>query len=330
MLSTLSKMTCALLVTGLCVSSVLAKNVNEAEVLQSYMVEKGLDIDKMMDRKTWIPEAEYVMENLSKFSIIDIRQGDLSPNNGIPDFKDGHIPGAMNTSYENILDFVRSKKLPDNILVVSEDGQSAAAAALALRMAGYPNSKTLKFGMSSWNSKFDAWTTRLSSFALENKNWTKEAAPAPKTFSSKPVINTGKETGKEILEARIKAFLAKGYQGITPGSLVNDSKYYAINIGTEKAYGQYGRVKGDNSVRFEEPMIKPKKEGVASLSNLPADKPLALYCWTGHTAIVVASWLDILGYDAKGVNYGVNAMYYDIMKAKKFKKPGNRAVITAN
>lgn len=339
MLSTIQKKTALGLVAALFLASCAtadnavaaktakaANGANEFDVLTTYMVENNMDMNKVMDRKTWIPHAAILAENIKDYFILDIRQGDIAPKNGTPDFQDGHIPGAHNVAFEEVVAFAKKNGAGDNILVVSEDGQAAAAAAVALRLSGFPNTKVLKFGMSGWNSKFDVWSEKQSNFVVKNVNWTKEPAPAPKTFAVKPVLNTGKTTGSEILAARVDAFLKKGYDGITAQKLLeNPDKYYVVNQGTAKAYGQFGRVKGAN--QFNWPMINPDKKH-SSLDNYPADKEIVQYCWTGHAATTVASWLDILGYNAEGVKYGTNAMFIDEMTKKKFKKPADLPYVT--
>ncbi|MBN2894497.1 MAG: rhodanese-like domain-containing protein [Campylobacterales bacterium] len=300
----------------------------EFDLLKQYVVEQKLDMDKAMDRKTWIPDADGLVENISDYFILDIRSGDVAPKNGKPDFEDGHIPGAHNTTFENVLNYAREHKAPDRILVVSEDGQAAAAAAVALRMAGYPNTKTMKFGMAGWNKKFDVWSEKRGNLSEGHKNWTKEAAPAPKKLGETPALKTGKKTGKEILEAQVQAFLKRGFQAVQPQELLeNPNKYFVVNQGNAKAYGQFGRVAG--SQQFNEPMINPKDEKkFGSIEFYPADKPIVQYCWSGHAAITVASWLNILGYDAKGTAYGTNALFYDKMTKAQFKKPEGYGFVT--
>jgi len=323
------KHTMAIIATTLfvgCSASVAAPNSNEFGILSTYMAQNNMDMNKVMDRKTWIPHAAVLAENISDYYILDIRDGDIAPKNGILDFKDGHIPGAHNTTFKNILKYAKEHNAGDNILVVSYDGQDAAAAAVALRLSGYPNTKVLKFGMSGWNSKFNVWTAKQSNFAATHKNWTKSSAPKPKTYSSTPQLNTGKTNGKDILAVRVDTFLEKGYQGmIAQKMLDNPDEYYIVNQGTAKAYGKYGRIAGAN--QFNWPMIKTdKKHG--SLANYPTDKSIVQYCWTGHAAISVASWMNILGYDAIGVKYGTNSMIIDEMTKKKFKKPADLPYVT--
>ncbi|MBL6970254.1 MAG: rhodanese-like domain-containing protein [Campylobacterales bacterium] len=314
---------------ALTVSTLLVGNVSansEYDTLTKYMAENNLDMNKVMDRKTWIPHAAVLVENIKDYTILDIREGDIAPKNGIEDFEDGHIAGAINTSFKNILKTANKINSEDNILVVSHDGQAAAAAAVALRLSGYPTTKVLKFGMSGWNNKFDVWSAHQTDQALNSKNWTMTDAKKPKKYSKKPNLNTSKSTGKEILAARVNKFLENGFNTIEAKDLLaNANAYYVVNQGSKKAYGKYGRV--DGAHQFKWPMINPKK-GNGSLSNYPTDRNIVQYCWTGHAAISVSSWMNVLGYQAKGMSFGVNDMFISKMKEKKFKKPSNLSYVT--
>ena len=302
---------------------------SEFDTLTEYMVNNNMDMNKVMASKTWIPHSAILAENISSYLVLDIRTGDVMPKNGKPDFKDGHIAGAVNVDYKDVVKYAQANNAGEakKILVVSEDGQSASAAAVALRLSGFPNTKVLKFGMAGWNgSLFNNWSEHQTNFAASHKNWTKEPAAKPKTYSSKPELNTGKSTGAEILAARVDAFLAKGYQGITAAEVMEEpSKYYVVNQGTAKAYGQYGRIAG--SQQFNWPMINPDaKHG--SLANYPTDQEIVQYCWTGHAATTVSSWMDIIGYNAKGVKYGTNAMIHGEMAKKKYSPDLDLPVVT--
>jgi len=309
--------------------SAAPKASGEYATLTKYMVDNYMDMNNVMDRKTWIPHAGILAENISDYYVVDIRQGDVMPKNGIEDWKDGHIPGAHHSSFETILKDVRAGKAGDNILVVSTDGQAAAAAATALRLSGYPNTKVLKFGMAGWNNKFNNWSEKQSNFAVGNKNWV--AGPvktAPKKFNTTPTLKTGKTNGADILAARVDEFLAKGFQGMNPQEVVNNpEKYFIVNQGSGKAYGQYGHIKG--AEQFSWPTIRGTKKHPAVAGLYPTSgETIVQYCWTGHAAITVSSWMNIIGYNAHGVEYGTNAMIIKEMKKKKFKKPMNLPYVT--
>ena len=48
-----------------------------------------------------------------------------------------------------------------------------------------------------------------------------------------------------------------------------------------------------------------------SLNTLPKDKPIGVYCYTGQTSAQMTAYLQMLGYDAKTVLYGVQKMAYN-------------------
>lgn len=300
---------------------------SEYETLKTYMVSNHLDLNQVMDRKTWIPGPEDVIENLSDYFIIDIRQDDIAPKNGTPDFEDGHLPGAKNTSYQNILKFARANQAPDRILVVSQDGQAAAAAAVALRLAGYPNTKVLKFGMAGWNSRFDNWKEQRSSFAINHKNWSKTPAAETPSFHKVPQINTGKKSGKEILEAQVQAYLDRGFDlGVSAYELMAaPQNYYVVNQSAPGVYKSIGYVQGAYEIEY--PVIAESKK-FGDLANYPPDQTIVQYCYTGHAGLTAAAWLNVLGYDAKALTYGVNSLAYDAMPKSKYGSSKDYAFIT--
>ncbi|MDP3580492.1 MAG: rhodanese-like domain-containing protein [Ignavibacteria bacterium] len=50
------------------------------------------------------------------------------------------------------------------------------------------------------------------------------------------------------------------------------------------------------------------------MKTLPTNTTIVVYCYTGQTSSQAATVLKVLGYDAKTLLYGVNAMNYDWMK----------------
>ena len=75
-----------------------------------------------------------------KYLILDIRKPDA--------YKEGHIPGAKNIFWLDILDPANIKKLPEDkkILVVCYVGHTSSQVVTLLRLLGY-DAVSLKFGM---------------------------------------------------------------------------------------------------------------------------------------------------------------------------------------
>ncbi len=98
--------------------------------------------------KFWQVKADDVaaMINAKKtdFLIVDTR-----PNPG--DYKQGHIPGAIQITVQDILKPENLKKLPKDkkVILVCVTGQTQNLPIVPLRVLGY-NAFTMAFGMSAW------------------------------------------------------------------------------------------------------------------------------------------------------------------------------------
>ncbi|PLX02444.1 MAG: hypothetical protein C0595_10880, partial [Marinilabiliales bacterium] len=51
------------------------------------------------------------------------------------------------------------------------------------------------------------------------------------------------------------------------------------------------------------------------VSALPASDECLVYCFTGQTSSYIAAWLQVLGYDAKSILFGVNKLQHTALDA---------------
>jgi rhodanese-related sulfurtransferase len=224
-------------------------------------------------------------------------------------FGTGHIKDAVNTTLGDILTEVASMSKTDSILVVCKTGQSAGHAILALRLLGYENTFSLKFGMSSWNVVFDNWSNNTSSAYTSDFTTTATDLNAVNTY---PTLNTGIETGAEILASRINTMLAGGFKAITAGTVVAAKEnYYILNYFGETDYLGGAKCPPGHIEGAYQYTPTSSLKTTEQLKNLPTDKTIVVYCWTGQHSSQVASFLNILGYDAVSLKFGVNGMIYD-------------------
>ena len=88
----------------------------------------------------YITPEELEKKGTNKFFILDIRDKDV--------FKDGHIKGAKNIFWMDLLKEENLKKLPKNkkILLACYVGHTASQMLVALKLLGY-DALVLKFGM---------------------------------------------------------------------------------------------------------------------------------------------------------------------------------------
>ncbi|MBU0474206.1 MAG: hypothetical protein KKF62_08580 [Bacteroidetes bacterium] len=247
--------------------------------------------------------------------VIDIRSA--------ADYANGHIAGSVNVLLKDIVTHYEANNLSSKtvVAIACYSGQGAGYATTLLRLLGYSNVKDLKWGMCSWN---DA-TASVWKDAIENKRASQFVTTnTPKAAAGNlPKLNTGKKTGAEILRARIDAMLAAG--AFDDVKITSDdvyaslSSYYIVNYWKADHYN-LGHI--DGAMQYTPASAAA---GISSdlllgtyLKTLPTDKKIAVYCYTGTTSAHMAAYLKVLGYDAKTVLYGVNAMAYDMMPTAKF------------
>jgi len=285
--------------------------INEADVLVSYLEGTGGDYLNSTACPSVVSAADVyttLTTNPTKQYLIDIRAK--------ADYDAGRIQGAVQVDLANLLTHVKgiSTQSYDRVVIVCYSGQSAAFGASLLRLLGYNNVWSMKWGMCSWDSTFAVgrWLSNM-----KNDRWAQftQTATPKNSAGSLPKISTGKTNGKEILEARVEALLKEGY---TPASISNAtlytslSSYYIINYWPASEYNA-GHVQG--AVQYT-----PRSDLKSStfLKTLPTDKPVVIYCYTGQTSSYLSAILRAMGYDAKSLLYGANAMMYDNMPANKF------------
>ena len=131
-----------------------------------------------------------------------------------------------------------------------------------------------------------------------------------------PALNTGKSVGSEILAARVDDVLAEGFGAAAIGAAdvyANLDNFYIINYWPTTHYADPGHIEGAMQYTPKETISL-----AADLKTLPTDKTIVVYCYTGQTSANMAAYLRVLGYDAKSLKFGANAMIYDNMPASQW------------
>jgi len=254
-------------------------------------------------------KASVVYENLGKnMLVIDIRPPAA--------FASGHISGAVNKKFSALPDYFETGIKPfsyDKIILVNEDGQVTSYTAALLRLMGYGNVFSLRWGMSSWNKKFAAegW---LKAVTGKYESSLDTAVTTQPPAINMPELNTGMTTGEEIGTARFSALFHQGTDSImiSAGEVFSDpSKFYVINYERKDKY-EHGHIPG--AVRY-------KPDGtlgiVSEMATIPFDKTVVVYCGTGHNSGFVTAYLRLFGYDARTLSFGNNGFMYDQMVREK-------------
>lgn len=277
--------------------------VDESAVLMEYLegADSPFDIASIKGITTAQSLDGAMTAGVDSIYVMDIRSADA--------YNAGHIPGAVNVAPGDVVSHLDGLNVGDidQIVITCVTGQTAGWATALARMAGY-DAKSLKWGMSSWNSEFattlDGKTDNSAATLFETAE---NAKPEAGSF---PVLETTFETAEEILDAQINAVLAEGFGAAAIDAstvLGSEDDYFVINYWNPTHYA-LGHIKG--AIMFD-----PTAEGGSDLgydkflNTLPTDgTPIVVYCYTGQTSAFVTAYLKVLGYNAKSLKFGVNGM----------------------
>jgi len=281
--------------------------VNEADLLVQYLEGTDVKPSPMINNVPFMIKSSDVYTADETVAIIDIRSSE--------DFGKGHIKNAVNVPLKDLITYYKTNNLASKskVAIVCYSGQTACFGASAMRMSGFDNVYAMKWGMSSWNPTTDSWSAKTSNKRATEFEATDHAKPAA---GNMPTLSTGKTTGKEIADVQIQAVLDGGFAKISNDEVfANPSQYFVLNFWPQDRYTDPGHIPGAYC-------YNPKGAtdtdllSTTFLKTLPTDKTIVVYCYTGQTSAYVAAYLRVLGYDAKSLLYGCNAMIYDELKTK--------------
>ncbi len=274
-------------------------------LMKDHMITNELDINNIISGPggtikfvTGAPAEADLAAFLAKYYIMDIRAADA--------FATGHIEGAKNVAFGDIL--TEAATANKQILVVCYSGQTACYATSLLRLYGYGNTQALKWGMSGWNpATAGPWNGQIDSNPAQgNANWTYSSAPSNDVFTD-PSISSLSQDGSEILMQRVEATVAAGFKTASNGDvLASPSNYFVNNYFNAADYTAFGHI--SNASRILEDLLL-EGNGYKGLDP-DSNAKVVNYCYTGQTSAVLTAWLNVLGYDAYSLTYGMNGLYH--------------------
>jgi len=282
-------------------------DINEAEVLIEWLESTDSPYGKYyvntdMGSYTTADQLHGMMV-ADKAYVIDIRKKD--------DYDAGHIEDAVNMPAADVAGHIESEDLSafDDIVIACYSGQEAAWLTCLLSLQGHHDISSLKFGMCSWNeATANAWNGATSNdkATLFTADVTEKGPEG-----DLPTLNTGYETAQEIFDARWNEMISGGFGGIAiTVTQVYDNleNYYIINRWPASEYVDPGHIEGATQYTPQQDFALD-----AYLETLPTDKTIVVYCYTGQGSANLVAYLSLVGYDAKSLKYGTNAMIHDEM-----------------
>ena len=274
------------------------------DVMTDYMLKNNLDLNNILSGPdgqvkfvTGAPALADLDAFLNKYSILDIRN--------LEAFNTSHIQGAKNVAFADIL--TEADAASKQILVVCYTGQTACYATSLLRLSGHSNAQALKWGMSGWNTETaNSWYNNTGDEANGHGNWAANNAPANMTFDD-PSFDIYSTDGADILRQRVEAVIAAGFKTAKGTDVLNSPENYFINnYFGDTDYGNFGHVK--DAYRIKEELLL-EGNGYKGLDSDQNAKVIT-YCYTGQTSAVTTAWLQVLGYDAYSMTFGMNGVFH--------------------
>jgi len=249
----------------------------ETEVM-SYFAEMPKHIYK-------INQSEFVdmVKAGEDMTILDIRSA--------ADYAKGHVEGAVSAPWGGTAISDVLSKLPTEkpLYVYCYSGQTAGQAVHTLNVAGF-NARSVNLGFNFGISKVDGYEAVIS---------TVENAPTEDIT---------------VVDASIQTAIHDYYAGLAD---VKEStfKNYKVSEANLKAMQEANEDFYLLSIRSADDFAKAHIDGAANLpwgagmelgfANLPTDKPVVVYCYSGQTAGQTVAAMRLLGIDAVSLNGGM-------------------------
>lgn len=248
------------------------------------------------------------------YYVVDMRGGD--------DYDHMHIEGAVNVSMGGLVDAIELMPTDRVILVMCYSGQTASYATSIINLIGTQTNhraQNLKFGASGILELEDVKADGTYVYPMLNEQLAEmvdTASSAKHAAGDYPSINTaGVGSDLEALKARARIAAAAWSDDSckasnTDAAAATPAEMYLINYFSVADYLD-GHL--PNAIQYTPSSTSTVGDFTTgtALNTLPTDMPIGIYCYTGQTSAQVAAYLQMMGYDAMTVIYGVQKMAYE-------------------
>ncbi len=234
----------------------------------------------------------------------------------------GHIPGAVNIAWRDGFTEANLDKLPADkqIVVYCFTGHTASQTTAMLNTLGY-DAVCLKWGMCSWTTNTDiapsCFTNPEVSYTTvsgtEPGTWTRSTRQCGDDTTGDGTTEAVTGTIYDITRTVCSNYLAEGkpaaisaaslYENLNDGDTTDDPFVLTVRSSTQYAIGHIpGAVNIGLSSLFED----------ENLAQLPADDTqIVVVCYTGHTASQATALLNMNGYNATALKWGMTGWTTD-------------------
>jgi len=233
------------------------------------------------------------------YQIVDIRSAEH--------YALGHIEGAINIPFKAIPAEENLALLDPNktIVTVCYTGHTASEANMFYNMLGY-DAVTLKFGMSGWVADEAIVGLPIPGKATGSNPTVTDVPEASGPFDL-PSIE-----GYEDVQAAVIGQAEKYFASETPFTMAasdvltvvqsEDPSYQIVSVRGADDYAK-GHLAGAINI--------PWLTIADNLDQLDPNKTIIVYCYTGHTGGEVTMFLNLMGYTATNMKFGMSGWQSD-------------------
>jgi rhodanese-related sulfurtransferase len=222
------------------------------------------------------------------------------------DYAKGHVPGAVNMDVKELFTVENLATIPPDkyVVVVCYTGQTAGQAAAALSMLGY-HACSLVHGMSSWTTDPEVFVKRFDPDTHANDYTVDTEAHEPGGPYSPPsplAADVLGAAGAYFSEGPRTIAAADLFENLNDGDADNDP--YIISLRSAEDYAK-GHVPGAVNMSVKEMFV------AENLATIPPDRDVVVVCYTGQTAGQATAALNMLGYEAYSLLFGMSSWTTD-------------------
>lgn len=225
-----------------------------------------------------------MMDGGDEMFILDIRRPD--------DYAAGHLIGAVNLSFFDMSIADNLDALPDDkpIMVYCYTGQTASQVTALLNIAG-KMAKNIQSGFNNAISQEEGHEKFLE---------TTENTPPEASYPTDDAIKAAISeyfAAKMALDGTPLANFNIGAETVKTIVDDEDDEYVILSIRRAEDY-EVGHIKGALNIPYGQGMEE-------ALAQLPADKKIIVYCYSGQTSSQTTAVLRLMGYDAYSMSGGM-------------------------
>jgi rhodanese-related sulfurtransferase len=216
-------------------------------------------------------------------TILDIRKADA--------YAEGHVMGAINAPWGGTAISDVLSKLPADkpLFVYCYSGQTAGQAVHTLNLAGF-DARSVNLGYVFGISKVDGYEAYTDTVAVELTEDVTEINREVQIALDFYYAGMADVAGSQFANYKIS-------EDNLEAMINGDEDFYLLSIRQQDAYDE-GHIEGAELLPWGSDMA-------AGFGDLPMDKPVVVYCYSGQTAGQAVAALRLMGYDAVSLNGGM-------------------------